>query len=223
MARDAQISRVACCAAESDADGIGRRSLACQPAMTAQPKIRRVMRARAREPRDVGSSQARCLGQSYVTSRTCLTRHIHVRILQSVAAETFSNDSILYRHTGRSSLVVTCGTVSDQCTVGRILHRHGAVVILVSEPPIPRAWPRSRRPCHFRLYDAVMARRTSSGLWKHRLSGLDYPRMASRTKRKDFGMLFMRKSSLRSSADKRRRECCHCSQDADQERRPNAS
>jgi hypothetical protein len=224
MARGAQIPRVACCAAKRDADLIRRCSRhSCQPPVTAKPKIRRVMRAGTREARDVGASQAGRVGQAHMTGCTCLAWNIHVRIFQSVTAETLSDDCIAHGHPGGSGLVVTGGTVSDQGAVGRILHCHRAVMILVGEAPIPGTRSTSRLPRHFRLHDAIVARRAPFWLWKHRLSGLDYPCMARRTKRKDFGMLFMREPPFRCPADKR---CCEQRpgrEDGKGKRRPNAS
>ena len=224
MACDAQIPRVACCAAERDADFIARCSgHSRQPAMTAKPKIRGVMRTGAGEARDIGASQAGRVGQAHVTGCTCLARNIHVRIFQSVAAETLADDSIAHRHPGGSGLVVTCRTVSDRGAVGRILHRHRAVVVLVGEAPIPRTRSLSRLPCHLRFHDTIVARHTPFWLWKHGLSRLDYSLMARRAERKDCGMLFMWEALLRCPAGNRCRKQSPGREHAKSKRRPNAS
>jgi hypothetical protein len=220
MAGDAKIPRVACGAARRDADFIGGSpGQSCESTVTAKPKIRRVMRAGTREARNVGASQTGRVGQPHVTRRTCLARNIKVRIFQSVTAETLSDDCIAHHHPGRSRLVVTRGAIPDQGAVCRILHGHGAVMILMSEAPVPRPRSLARLPRHLRLDDAIVTRCALYCLRKHRLSWLYYPGMTSGTKRKHLGMLFMGEP-LRCTANKRRRKRRPGREDANGKRGP---
>jgi hypothetical protein len=201
MAGDAQIPRVACGAARGDADLSRRRPRhSREPAVTAKSKIRRVMRARASEASDVGASQTRCVGQAHVTRRACAARNIHVWILQTVTVETLSDDGIMHSHPGRSDLNVARGAILCQRTVAGILCRCGTVVHLVSEPPVPRARTRPWLPRHLRLYHTVVTRLATPGLGENRLPDFNYSCVTCRAKRKDIGMLLMRKALCRCAA-----------------------
>jgi len=223
MASDAEIPRVT--GGTAHCDGGCTRCAArhsCELAVTAEQKIRCIVRTGTRKAGNVRASQTWRVREAHVTGRACLARNIHVRTFQAVTAEALFDDGSTHNHPRRSWLVVTRGAVIDHPAVSRILHVHRACMILMGEAQVPGPRTGPGRPRYSRLNHAIVTRRAAHRLWPHRLTRLRYACMASRTEWKDLRMLVMRECSLWCTGEAGRGEQRSSDENA-KKRRPHAA